>query len=87
MENEQEQTKTEEKSAVERAEEVLAQIKEERENLDKRIAVENELRSERMLSGQSEAGHVPEKPQPLTDAEFLSAFEKGELNLFTHHEA
>ena len=65
---------------VERAEKAVKSYKEFEERLDKKIAKLEDLRAERVLGGETDAGNVQEKPKKLNDTEYSEALEKGEVN-------
>ena len=60
------------------------ELVEKEEELSKReelLEREKELLEKEKLGGQSEAGHIPPKPEPETDEEYTERFERGEIDL------
>ncbi len=65
---------------IDSARKAAAELKAENEKMSENIKKQEELIARKELGGFTEAGHIEEKPKPLSDKEFSDKVMSGELN-------
>lgn len=76
----EESEETKKKNPIKTAVEAAEFLKKENDRRERLLLEEKELQARRELGGNSNAGNTPQKKKELTDAEYTSAFERGEVN-------
>ena len=69
-----------EKTPIEEAKDILAQIKEENKKREELLAKENEMRANDLLSGKAEAGTKEEEEPEESPKEYAEKIMRGDMN-------